>query len=158
METDSFIVFAPDVPEVEGRYPAPFDKERVGCFRDLGRAAGSRSLGVGLDRLSPGERTSFTHAHSHEEEFLYVVEGECHVRLIEPGKQPREVPLRAGHAVSFVAGTRLAHCFVNHGSRDCVLLTVGERKRYVDRAFYAEDEEYDAFFAREHPERYWSTK
>jgi uncharacterized cupin superfamily protein len=154
---DPFIVFAPDVPEQEGHYPAPFHEERLGFFRDVGRAAGTVRIGVGLDRLPPGERSSFTHAHSHEEEFIYVLEGECHVRLIEPGKDAREVPLRAGHAVSFVAGTGIAHCFVNHGTRDCIMLTVGERKRDVDRGFYAEDREYDAFFAREHPERHWKT-
>jgi uncharacterized cupin superfamily protein len=151
---DPFIVYAPDVAEEEGHYPAPFDKERLGFFRDIGRAAGTKSLGVGLDRLPPGERTSFTHAHSHEEEFVYVLEGECHVRLIEPGKEPREVALRAGHFVSFLAGTRIAHCFVNHGTRDCVTLTVGERKP-EDKCFYAEDAEYNDFFARERPADYW---
>jgi uncharacterized cupin superfamily protein len=153
-----FVVFAPDVPEEEGHYPAPFDRERLGFFRDIGRAAGTKSIGVGLDRLPPGERTSFTHAHSREEEFVYVIEGECHVRLIEPGKAPREIPLRAGHAVSFVAGTRIAHCFVNRGTRDCVTITFGERKRGIDRCFYAEDAEYDAHFARTHPERYWTNE
>jgi uncharacterized cupin superfamily protein len=153
---DSFIVFAPDVPEEAGHYPPPFDKERVGFSRNLGKAIGSVSIGVGIDRLPPGERSSFTHAHSHEEELVYVLEGECNVRLIEPGKEPREVPLRAGHVVSFVAGTRIAHCFFNRGSKDCLLLTVGERKRDVDRGFYAEDAEYDAFFARERPGSYWS--
>jgi hypothetical protein len=91
MNPDSFIVLALDVPEEEGHYPVPFDKERLRFFRDIGRAAGSKSIGVGLDRLPPGERTSFTHAHSHEEELVYVLEGEVHVRLIEPGKEPREV-------------------------------------------------------------------
>jgi len=156
MNPDSFIVFAPEVPEEEGHYPPPFDKERLGFFRDIGRAAGSRSIGMGLDRLPPGERTSFTHAHSHEEELIYVLEGEVHVRLIEPGKEPREVPLRAGHLVCFAAGTRIAHCFVNRGERECRLLTVGERKRGVDKCVYVEDGEYDELFRREHPERYWS--
>jgi len=156
MATDSFIIFAPDVPEEEGHYPAPFDKERLGFFRDLGRAAGSKSIGVALDRIPPGERMSFTHAHFAEEELVYVLEGEVHVRLIEPGKEPREVPLGAGHLVSFVAGTRIAHSFVNRSGRECRLLTVGERKPGVEKCFYAEDQEYDAFFAREHPERYWS--
>jgi uncharacterized cupin superfamily protein len=152
---DPFIVFAPDVVEEEGHYPSPFDKERLGFFRDLGRAAGTKALGVGLDRLPPGERTSFTHAHSHEEEFVYVIEGECHVRLIEPGEPPREVPLRAGHFVSFPAGTRIAHCFVNRGTRDCITLTVGDRK-HEDRCFYAEDAEYNEFFARERASQYWT--
>jgi hypothetical protein len=36
MNPDSFIVFAPDVPEGEGRYPAPFDKEHLETYRRLG--------------------------------------------------------------------------------------------------------------------------
>jgi uncharacterized cupin superfamily protein len=155
MDRDTFVVFGLDVPEEEGRYPPPFDTERLGFFRDVGRVLGTKSLGVGLDRLPPGERTSFTHAHSDEEELVYVVAGECHVRLIEPGKAPREIPLRAGHFVSFVAGTRVAHCFVNRGTRDCVTMTIGERKQGVDRVFYAEDTEYDAFVRRTKPERHW---
>ena len=156
MTTEPFIVFAPDVPEQEGHYPPPFEKERLGLFRDLGKAAGSVSLGFAMDRLPAGERSSFTHAHEREEELVYVLEGECVVRLIEPGHAPREVPLRAGHAVSFVAGTRLAHCFLNRGTRDCLLFTVGERKRDTERCFYAEDRDYDAFFARASPEKYWA--
>lgn len=156
MATDPFIVFAPDVPEEEGHYPPPFEKERVGLWRNLGKAAGSVSLGFGTDRLPPGERTSFTHAHESEEEVVYVLEGECAVRLIEPGQEPREVPLRAGHVVSFVAGTGIAHCFANRGTGDCLLFTVGERKRGTERCFYAEDKEYDAFYARESPEKHWA--
>ena len=129
----------------------------MGLTRNLGKAAGTKSIGLCMDRLPPGERSSFTHAHSHEEELVYVLEGECNVRIIEPGQEPREVPLRAGHVVSFVAGTRIAHCFVNRGSRDCMLLTVGERKRDVDRGFYAEDRDYDAFFARTRPDSHWSS-
>jgi len=153
--SDSFIVFAPDVPEEEGHYPPPFDKERLGFFRNLGKALGTKAIGVGLDRLPPGERTSFTHAHSHEEELVYILEGECNVRLIEAGKEPREVSLRAGSIVSFVPGTRIAHCFVNRGTKDCMSLTIGERKPGVDRVFYPEDAEYNEFFARERPGRYW---
>jgi environmental stress-induced protein Ves/uncharacterized cupin superfamily protein len=152
---DPFIVFAPDVAEVPGHYPAPFDAERVGCWQNLGKAAGSASLGFGIDRLAPGERSSFTHAHALEEELVYVLEGECSVRLVEPGQPMREVPLRAGHVVSFVAGTGIAHSFVNRGTRDCRLFTVGER-RANERSFYAEDTDYDAFFARERPERHWA--
>jgi len=155
MASDSFIVFAPDVPEEEGHYPPPFDKERTGNFRNLGVASGSKSIGFGIDRLTPGERSSFTHAHEHEEEIVYVLEGECAVRIVEPGKEAREVPLRAGHVVTFVAGTRIAHCFVNRSDKDCRLFTIGERKPDIERAFYAEDKEYDAFYAKRSPEKYW---
>ena len=144
-----------DLPEEEGHYPPPFDGEKLTIYKDLGRACGSKTIGVGHERLPPGRRSSFTHAHEHEEEFVFVIAGTCHVRLIEPGGEPREVELRAGHGVSFPAGTGIAHCFVNHGTEECTLLVIGERKPDVDRWFYAEDLDYDADFAKRRPERHW---
>ncbi len=151
----SYVVHIDDVPEVEGAYPAPFDQEKLSFYRDLGRAAGSKTIGFSFERLPPGRRTSFTHAHSHEEELVYVLSGTCHVRMVEDGVAAQEIPLRAGHAVSFPAGTGIAHTFVNHGAEDCTLFVVGERRPGVDRGFYAEDREYDAHFAKTKPERHW---
>jgi uncharacterized cupin superfamily protein len=154
-EHRSYIVHADEVPEVEGSYPAPFDGEKLTLYRDLGRATGSRNVGYARERLLPGRRSSFTHAHSEEEEFVYVISGACHVRVIEPGAPAREIPLRAGHAVTFSPGTGIAHCFVNRGSEECVLLVVGERKPDTDRVRYPDDPEYEQQFARTSPERFW---
>ena len=151
----SFVVHLDEVAEVEGAYRPPFDTEKLSIYRDLGRAAGSKTLGFGHERLPPGRRTSFTHAHEHEEEFVYVLAGTCHVRLIEPGAEPCEIPLRAGHVVSFPAGTGIAHTFVNLGTEECLLLVVGER-RANDRWFYPEDAAYDAHLAATRPERSWT--
>lgn len=151
----SYVVHIDDVPEAEGHYPPPFDGEKMTIYRDLGRAAGSKTVGMGYERLPPGRRSSFTHAHSAEEELIYVLSGTCHVRLIEPGAEPREVPLRAGHLVAFPAGTGIAHTFVNHGTEECVLLVIGERRPDADRWIYPEDTAYDEHFARTRPEKYW---
>lgn len=104
-----YIAHIDDVPEVEGHYPPPFDAEKGSIYRDLGRASNSKTIGFGWERLLPGRRTAFTHAHLHEEEFVYVIAGTCNVRLISPGSAPEEFPLRAGHAVSLPAGTGIAH-------------------------------------------------
>jgi len=151
----SYVVHIDDVAEVEGAYPAPFDREKLSIYRDLGRAAGSKNLGFAVERLLPGRRSSFTHAHTDEEEFVYVLSGTCHVRIVEPGSEPAEIPLRAGHAVSFPAATGIAHTFVNHGTEECAVLVVGERRPDVDRVFYPDDLEYDAHFAKNRPQRYW---
>lgn len=150
-----YVVHLDDVEEQVGTYPAPFDSEKLTIYRDLGRAAGSKTIGFGHERLLPGHRSSFTHAHAEEEELVFVLAGTCHVRIIEPGAEPRELPLRAGHTVSFPAGTGIAHAFVNHGTEECTLLVIGERKPGVDRWFYAEDAAYDAHFAATRPDRYW---
>src|SRR5882762_6919482 len=122
----AFIVHEDDVPETDGRYPAPFDTEELSRCRDLGRASGTVNFGVRKERLPPGLRTSFTHAHSEEEEWAYVLEGTCVVRLIDPDGTTHEHTLRPGHAVAFPAGTGIAHTFVNRGAHDCFLLCVGE--------------------------------
>jgi len=149
------VIHIDDVPEVEGTYPAPFDGEKLSIYRDLGRASGSKTIGLGYERLPPGRRTSFTHAHSHEEEIVYVLAGSCHVRMFAPGGEAREIALRAGHAVTFPAGTGIAHTFVNHGTEECTLLIVGER-RPEDKVFYVEDAEYDAHHAEHRAERHWN--
>lgn len=151
-----FIVYASDVAEEEGHYPAPFDGEKLSLGRNLGKAAGSVNVGLWQERLPPGRRTSFTHAHSHEEELIYVLSGACHLRIVEPGQEPHEFEVRAGHAFSFPAGTGIAHSAVNHGSEDCVLLCFGERKPGVDRVWYPEEKAYQQWSTAQRPERTWS--
>ncbi len=151
-----YVVHIDDVEEVEGAYGAPFDREKLSIYRELGRAAGSKTLGFSFERLPPGRRTSFTHAHSAEEEFIYLLSGTCHVRIVEDGSEAREIPLRAGHAVSFPAGTAIAHTFVNRGSDECTLLVVGERRPGIDRVFYPEDPDYDTYHAEKRPEQHWT--
>lgn len=155
METPTFVVHESDVPEVEGSYPAPFNEEKLSIYRDIGRAAGTVRVGFSKERIPPGRRTSFTHAHLEEEEIIYVLAGTCSVRLIEPGAEPREIPLRAGHVVSFPAGTGIAHCIVNRGEEECEVLVIGER-RPEDRFFYPEDKAYDEHVRKNRPERHWT--
>jgi uncharacterized cupin superfamily protein len=66
--------------------------------------------------------------------------------------------LRAGHAVSFPAGTGIAHTVVNRSDGECTLFVVGERRPGVDRCFYPEDSEYDVHFHQNRPERHWTQK
>lgn len=150
----SYVVHVDDVPDVEGSYDPPFDDETLSLYRELTRTGGTQRIVFSVERLLPGRRTSFTHAHSLEEEVIFVLEGVCHVRIVEPGALPREIPLRAGHAVCFPAGTGIAHTFVNQGTEECTLIVVGERNP-EDRVVYPEDEEFDAHFARTKPQKHW---
>ena len=71
------------VPERKGSgYPTPFDAPCAERIRQrLGDAGGLNDFGVNLMRLPPGNWSSQRHWHSHEDEFVYVLEGE--VTLIE---------------------------------------------------------------------------
>jgi RimJ/RimL family protein N-acetyltransferase len=151
-----FVVRSSEVPEVEDSYPAPFDTEKLAWSRELGRAGGCRSLGAHRQRLPAGRRTSFTHAHSREEELVYVLSGRPSVRWVEPGKEPQEYVLQPGDLLVFPAGTALAHTVINHSEEDAELLVVGER-RPSDRVFYPEDPTYDAWFATRRPLYTWES-
>ena len=111
-------------PEASGsRYPSPFDEPcRKRRWRRLGEAAGLTQFGVNLVRLSPGTWSSQRHWHSHEDEFVHVLEGEL-VLVTDAG----ETPMRAGDCAGFKAGVRDGHHFQNRSAADAVLLVVGSR-------------------------------
>jgi len=63
---------------VGSRYPKPFDEPcRDKTRRRLGLAAGLTQFGVNLLELGPGACSSQRHWHAHEDEFVYVVRGQC---------------------------------------------------------------------------------
>jgi uncharacterized cupin superfamily protein len=105
------------------RYPAPFD---VPCkareWLRLGDAAGLTQFGVNLVRLPPGTWSSQRHWHSHEDELVYVLEGEA-VLVTDRGEET----MRAGDCAGFKAGERDGHCLQNRSNADVVILTVGSR-------------------------------
>src|SRR5439155_20556262 len=70
----SCIVSARDLAERTHVYPQ--STERMGPVRRLGKSAGLVRIGVNLQRLPPGTRSSWPHAEENEEEFVYVLEGE----------------------------------------------------------------------------------
>lgn len=148
------IVRLQDVAEVEGRYPPPFDAEGLSLGRDLGRAAGSERVGVWHECLAPGRRTSRAHAHSDEEEAVYVLEGPVVLRWAPAGGVFIEQTLASGDFVSFPAGTGLAHHFSNPGPGDATLLVIGTREP-ADRGAYPEDPDLDAWRAEHRPQRRW---
>jgi uncharacterized cupin superfamily protein len=106
-------------------YPAPF---RAVCAtrikRALGDVAGLSRFGVNLVHLNPGDWSAQRHWHSHEDEFVYVLEGELTL-VTDAGEQI----LAPGMAAGFPAGVEDGHCLVNRGSAVAAYLEVGDRTR-----------------------------
>jgi uncharacterized cupin superfamily protein len=148
------IVRAGSVSAEEGRYPAPFDAEGLSFGSDLGRAAGSERFGVWHEVLPPGRRTSRAHAHSDEEEAVYVLSGPVVLRWAPRGGEFTEIVLETGDFVSFPAGTGVAHHLRNPGPGEATLLVVGTRAP-ADRCTYPEDPELEAWRAEHRPQRCW---
>jgi uncharacterized cupin superfamily protein len=112
------------VPKRKGSgYPPPFDAPCADRIRQrLGDAGGLADFGVNLMRLPPGNWSSQRHWHSHEDEFVYVLEGE--LTLIEDGG---ETMLRAGDCAAFPKGSGNGHHLVNKTGAVAVYLEVGAR-------------------------------
>src|SRR5690349_24632702 len=97
-------------------YPAPFDKPCAERVRQrLGNAGGLKDFGVNLMHLPPGNWSSQRHWHTHEDEFVYVLEGE--VVLIE---DQGEVVLRAGDCAAFAKNTGNGHHMINRSNMTAV--------------------------------------
>jgi uncharacterized cupin superfamily protein len=97
---------------------------------------GLTRIGIHHERLPPGRRTSYPHAESSEEEFVYVIAGTPDVWL--DGHLHRLAP---GDAVGFPAGTGACHSFLNNSDEEVRLLVVGERRRPGNRIFYPRNPE-----------------
>lgn len=119
--------------EIEGpdndRYAG--DDELMAIGAPFARHFGLHRLGIHHHRLPPGRRTSFPHAESAEEEFVYVIEGTPDVWL-----DGRLYRLRPGDGVGFPAGTGLSHSFLNNTEAEVRLLVVGEASKPENRVYY----------------------
>lgn len=104
-------------------YPEPFDAPCADrTRRRLGDAGGLQDFGVNLMTLPPGGWSSQRHWHSHEDEFVFVLEGE--LMLVE---DDGATPLRAGECAAFPKGTGNGHHLKNLSSVVAVYLEVGSR-------------------------------
>jgi len=104
-------------------YPEPYRADNQRRYnRRLADHAGLRNFGVNLTRIVPGGQSSHRHAHTRQDEFVYVLEGEV-ILETNDGAQL----LQAGMCVGFPAGTGDAHRFLNRSTADAVFLVVGDR-------------------------------
>lgn len=138
--TDSRIPVALTASDVPARvrpsnYPSPFAERMAGRVkRQLGDPFGLASFGVNLTRLAPGAQSALRHAHTIQDEFIYVLEGQPTL-ITDEG----ETPLRPGMCAGFRAGTGNAHHLVNRAAVDAVYLEVGDRLP-GDGASYPDDD------------------
>lgn len=97
--------------------------------RDIGRAAGSVTVGLTVIEVDPGRRGLPFHCHSAEEEVFYVLDGSGALRL--GGDEHAVGP---GHVLARPAGTGVAHEFLA-GRHGLTYLAFGDRAP-ADSCFY----------------------
>ena len=99
-----------------------WEPETAAWWRDLGRAAGARGVGVRRMEVDPGKQSEAAHMDTAEEEIFVVLDGSGTVLLGDD-----EHPLRRGHVVARPPGTRISHTF-RADEEPLTLLVYGTRE------------------------------
>ena len=116
-------------------YPEPFASRMSGREkRALGDVFGLKNFGVNLTRLDPGAVSSLRHAHTKQDEFIYILHGHPMLHTDE-GK----TRLSPGMCAGFKAATGNGHRLINETSEEVVYLEVGDRTP-GDEGTYPDDD------------------
>lgn len=116
-------------------YPEPFSSRMAGREkRQLGDQFGLTNFGVNLTRLAPNAVSSLRHAHTRQDEFIYILKGEPTLHTDEG-----RIQLSPGMCAGFKAGTGNGHRLINETTEEVVCLEVGDRTP-GDEGHYPDDD------------------
>lgn len=116
-------------------YPEPFASRMLGREkRSLGDLFSLTNFGVNLTHLLPGAVSALRHAHSVQDEFIYILQGRP-ILITDAG----ETELFPGMCAGFKAGTGNAHQLLNRTTEEVIYLEVGDRN-LGDTAIYPDDD------------------
>jgi len=130
-------VTAADVPARSrpSVYPEPFASCMAGrAKRQLGDLFGLTNFGVNLTRLAPNAVSALRHAHTKQDEFVYILQGRPTLHTDEGRTQ-----LSPGMCAGFKAGTGNGHRLINETTEEVVYLEVGDRTP-GDEGSYPDDD------------------
>ena len=130
-------VTAADVPARSrpSVYPEPFASRMAGrAKRQLGDLFGLTNFGVNLTRLAPNAVSALRHAHTKQDEFVYILQGRPTLHTDEGRTQ-----LSPGMCAGFKAGTGNGHRLINETTEEVVYLEVGDRTP-GDEGSYPDDD------------------
>lgn len=116
-------------------YPEPFATLMASRIkRPLGDLFGLTNFGVNITVLPAGAVSALRHAHSRQDEFVYIVSGRPTLCTDEGTNE-----LRPGSCAGFKAGTGNAHRLENRTASPVVYLEVGDRS-VGDEVAYPDDD------------------
>lgn len=137
IQTESIAILAADAPArvKPSNYPEPFATRMTRREkRPLGDLFGLKNFGVNLTRLAPGGVSALRHAHSLQDEFIYVLAGHPILHTDEGRTE-----LSPGMCAGFKAGTGNGHCLINESDDDAMYLEIGDRTP-GDEGSYPDDD------------------
>ena len=107
----------------QSNYPEPFASMVAGRFkRPLGDVFGLKNFGVNLTKLAPGAISALRHAHTVQDEFIYILQGRPTL-ITDSG----ETTLSPGMCAGFKSGSGDGHHLVNRSAEEVVYLEIGDR-------------------------------
>jgi uncharacterized cupin superfamily protein len=130
-------IAATDIPprSKPSNYPPQFAVRMAGREkRALGDFFGLKNFGVNLTRLVPGALSALRHAHTRQDEFIYILQG--HPTLVTNVGRRQLAP---GDCAGFASGSGDAHQLLNESREDVLYLEVGDRSG-GDSATYPDDD------------------
>ena len=102
--------------------------------RPLGDLFGLTNFGVNLTRLAPNAASALRHAHTRQDEFIYILEGRPTLHTDEGRTQ-----LCPGMCAGFKAGTGNGHRLINETDEEVRYLEIGDRTP-SDEGSYPDDD------------------
>ena len=131
------VKYLSDIPLRPGAdHPVPaVDRCKARRKQRLSDAVGLSQFGVNRVELDPGVWSTVRHWHSHEDEFVMVLEGELTL-VTDEGAQT----LRVGDCAGLKAGVANGHRLENRSAALAVYLEVGSRRPEIDETTYPDDD------------------
>jgi uncharacterized cupin superfamily protein len=116
-------------------YPEPFASQMAGrSKRQLGEIFRLANFGVNLTTLAPGGSSALRHAHTKQDEFVYILSGTPTLET-----NAGRTLLSPGTCAGFQAGSGDAHRLLNETEQDVQYLEIGDRMA-GDEASYPDDD------------------
>ncbi|MDA0823243.1 MAG: cupin domain-containing protein [Proteobacteria bacterium] len=119
---EKYVITSDEIAALEGtpksHYLNPMARR---INKSLGDLTGLTGFGIHIIEVNPGDETTELHVHHHEDECVYVLEGEAQAHIGD-----EIVTLNPGDFVGYRAGG-LAHKLINSGSSVLKCIVVGER-------------------------------
>lgn len=122
MTDDTYLVTREEIDGMEGLKKTHFlNDNAVRINKSLGDLAGLTGLGFHIIEVEPGHQTTEHHMHHHEDECVYILEGEATAYI---GTEAHQV--KAGDFLGYRKGG-LAHSIANTGDITLRCIVVGQR-------------------------------
>lgn len=125
-----FAIHAPSLEQGKS-FHYPGDNENFGHGVRLSNKLQLKTLAIWFEELPPGRRSAYPHAHTHEEEFAFVLAGTPSLWL-----NGEVTPLKPNDGIGFIPNSGDTHCLINNSQESAFYLAIGESTEFPDEKIF----------------------